>query len=208
MSGNISFNPYATTSPVNTFAAAAGTQGYVQGLALDDPSSRMWLEGGTLDVNESLTMWGGIPVSIEINQLTTGSEGLGAAVKRSTSQGNTLGWSVFNQAASMVITPGNVVPQAAIGNYVSYYRNTTNARIPVKCDPTLVAALTAGELINGASLFWSVTLYWLTLVSTGSNFALPTTTMLRSVQTNSKVVTYTSASSVTWGLGDAAIIQI
>src|SRR6202042_2540366 len=153
-------------------------------------------------------MWGGVPVSIEINQLGTGSEGLGPAVKRATTQGNTLGWSVFNQASSMVITAGNNVPQAGTGNYVSYYRNTTNARIPVKCDPALVAALTAGELINGASLYWSVTLYWVTLVSSGSNFALPTSTVLRSVNTNSKTVTYTSASSVTWATGDAAILQI
>src|ERR1700734_1922222 len=109
MSGTISFNPYATQTPSNTFLNP--TQGYIQGLALDDPSSRMWLEGGTLDTNETLTMWGGVPVSIEINQLGTGSEGLGPAVKRATTQGNTLGWSVFNQASSMVITAGNNVPQ-------------------------------------------------------------------------------------------------
>ena len=206
MSGTISFNPYATTNPVNSFLNP--TQGYVQGLALDDPSSRLWLEGGTLDVNETLTMWGGVPVSIEINQLAKGSEGLGPAVKRATSQANTLGWSVFNQASSMVISPGNSVPLAGIGNFVAFYRNATNARIALNCDPALVAALTGGELITGASLYWSVTLYWLTLVSSGSNFALPTSTVLRSVQTNSKVVTYNSASSVTWGPGDAAIIQI
>lgn len=206
MSGTISFNPYATQTPVGTFINP--TQGYTQGLALDDPSSRNWLEGGTLATTETLTMWGGVPLSIAINQLGTGSEGLGPTVKRSTTQGNTLGWSVFNQASSMVITPGNNVPQAGTGNYVSYYRNGTNARIPVNCDPALVAALTAGELINGASLYWSVTLYWLTLVTTGSNFALPTSTVLRSVNTNSKIVNYASASSVTWTTGDVAIIQI
>lgn len=206
MSGTISFNPYTTTSPVNNFLLQ--TQGYVQGLALDDPSSRPWLEGGQLDAAETLTMWGGVPLSVEINQLGTGSEGLGAAVKRSTSQANTLGWAVFNQASSMVITPGNTVPQASVGNFVSFYRNGTNARIGVKCDPALVAALTAGELINGASLYWSVTLYWVTLVTSGSNFALPTTTVLRSVNTNSKVVNYASASSVTWTTGDVAILQI
>ena len=206
MSGTISFNPFGTQTPVGTFLNP--TQGYVQGLALDDPSSRLWLEGGTLDTGETLTMWGGVPLSIEINQLTTGSEGLGPAVKRSTSQANTLGWSVFNQASSMVITPGNSVPQASVGNYISFYRNGTNARIAAKCDPALVAALTAGEFINAAALYWSVTLYWVTLVTTGSNFALPTTTVLRSVQTNSKTVTYTSASSVTWATGDVAILQI
>jgi hypothetical protein len=207
MSGTLSFNPYATQTPTGTFVNP--TQGYTQGLALDDPSSRMWLEGATLATTETVTMWGGVPLSVAINQPATGfSEGLGPTVKRSTSQGNTLGWSVFNQASSMVIAPGNNVPQAATGNYVSFYRNGSNARIPVNCDPALVAALTAGEFINAAALYWSVTLYWVTLVTTGSNFALPTTTVLRSVNSNSKIVNYASASSVTWTTGDTAIIQI
>jgi hypothetical protein len=206
MSGTISFNPFATQTPVGIFINP--TQGYTQGLALDDPSSRGWLMGGTLDVNETLTMWGGVPLSEEINNLGNGSEGLGPAVKRATTQGNTTAWSVFNQASSMVITAGNNVPQAGVGNYVSWYRTGTNARIPVKCDPALIAALSAGELINAASLYWSVTLYWLTLVTTGSNFALPTTTKLLSTNTNSKVVLYTSASSVTWTTGDVAILSI
>jgi len=207
MSGTISFNPFTTTVPVNPFLSP--TQGLVQGVALDDPSSKNWLEGGQLASTETVTMWGGVPIQIEINQVASGaSEGLGPVLKRSTSQANTLGWAVFNQASSMVITPGNNVPQAAVGNYVSFYRNATNARIVVNCDPALVAALTAGELITGASMYWSVTLYWVTLVSSGSNFALPTTTVLRAVNSNSKIVNYASASSVTWTTGDAAIIQI
>jgi hypothetical protein len=206
MSGTISFNPYATQTPSNTFLNP--TQGYIQGLALDDPSSRMWLEGGQLASTETVTMWGGVPISIEINNLGTGSEGLGPVVKRSTTQGNTLGWSVFNQASSMVIAPGNNVPQAGTGNYVSYYRNATNARIPVYCDPALIAALSAGEFINAAALYWDVTNYRITLTTTGGNFALPTSTVLRSTNTNSKYVNYASSSSVTWSTGDVAIIQI
>jgi hypothetical protein len=207
MSGSITFNPYATTVPVNPFLNP--TQGLVQGVALDDPSSKNWLEGGQLASTETLAMWGGVPIQIEINQVAAGaSEGLGPQLKRSTSQANTLGWAVFNQAASMVVTPGNTVPQAGVGNYVSFYRNNTNARIVVNCDPALVAALTSGELITGASMYWSVTYYWVTLVSSGSNFALPASTVLRAVNSNSKIVNYASASSVTWTTGDAAIIQI
>lgn len=206
MSGSISFNPYGTQTPVGTFINP--TQGYTQGLAVDDPSSRLWLEGGVLASTETVTMWGGVPISVEINNLGTGSEGLGPTVKRSTTQGNTNGWSVFNQASSMVITPGNSVPQAGTLNYVSFYKNGTNARIPVYCDPALISALSAGEFVNAPALYWSVTLYWLTLVTTGSNFALPTTTRLLSTNTNSKVVDYASSSSVTWTTGDVAIIQI
>jgi hypothetical protein len=205
MSGSISFNPYKTTVSQNSFVNP--TQGFISGVALDDPSSKNWLMGGTLDTAETVVMWGGVPISEEINQLTNGSEGLGPAVKRATSQSNTTGFSVFNQAGSMVITPGNSVPVAAIGNYVSFYRLGTNARIVVACDTALVAALTAGELTNGAAIYWSVTNYNLTLTTSGSNFALPTSLRLLTVQTNSLIVTY-SASTPSWTTGDAAVIQI
>jgi hypothetical protein len=205
MSGTISFNPYTTTSPVNSFINP--TQGYVSGLALDDPSARMWLMGGQLASSETVVMWGGVPISEEINNTGASSEGLGPLVKRATSQANTTGWSVFNQAASMVITPGNTVPVAAIGNYVSFFRNGTNIRICVNCDPALIAALTSGELINGATLYWDVTNYRITLTTSG-NFALPTTVKLLSTNTNSKTVNYASASSITWTTGDAALILI
>jgi hypothetical protein len=207
MSGSISFNPYATTSPANSFLSP--TQGYVQGLALDDPSSRMWLVGGQLASTETVTMWGGIPISQEINQLGTSSEGLGPLIKRATASSNTTGWSVFNQASSMVITPGNTVPLAGTGNYVSFYRSGSGqVRIPVRCDAALVAALTSTELINAPVLYWDVTNYQITLTTTGGNWALPTSIQLLSVNTNSKIVTYTSASSVTWSTGDAAVIAI
>lgn len=207
MSGTISFNPYMTTVPQNAFLLE--TQGYVQGLASDDPSSRMWLMGGNLASSETVVMWGGVPVSEEINNLSTGSEGLGPVLKRATSQANTTGFSVFNQAGSMVITPGSTVPQAAVGNYVSFYRIGPKAvRIAVKCDPALISALSAGEFINGASLYWDVTYYWITLATSG-NFALPTSVQLLSTQTNSKVVAYNSGTgAVTWTTGDAALILI
>jgi hypothetical protein len=153
-------------------------------------------------------MWGGIPISEEINNLATSSEGLGPTLKRATSQANTTGWSVFNQAGSMVVTAGNVVPQAAVGNYVSFYRNATNARICVNCDPALIAALSAGEFIYTPALYWDTTNYRITLTTGGSFFALPSTVRLLSTQTNSKTVLYTSASSITWTTGDAAVILI
>ena len=207
MSGTISFNPYTTTSPVNSFLNP--TQGYVSGVASDDPSSRMWLAGGTLASSETLVIYGGIPISEEINNTGTAAEGLGPTLKRSTTQGNTTGFTVFNQASSMVITPGNTVPTAAVGNYVSFYRIGSKAvRVAVNCDPALIAALSAGEFVNAPALYWDVTNYRITLTTSGGNFALPTSIQLLSTNTNSKTVLYTSASSITWTTGDAALILI
>jgi len=205
MSGTISFNPYQTTTPSNSFLLES--QGYYQGTALDDPSSRMWLAGGMLAATETVPMWGGVPIAEYINNLGANAEGVGPTVLRSTTQANTTGWSVFDQAGSMVITPTNRVPLAAIRNYVSFYRNGSNARIVVAVDPALVSALNGTNPINSEALYWDVTNYRITLVTTGGNFALPTSIKLLSVQTNSQIVTY-SGSVANWAAGDAAVIQI
>lgn len=207
MSGTISFNPYVSTAATTGFQNP--TQGYISGVALDDPSSRLWLMGGTLASTETVVMWGGVPVSEEINNLGTGSEGLGPTLKRATSQSNTTGFSVFNQAGSMVIVPGSGVPTAAIYNYVSFYRIGTNAvRVVVNCDPALISALSAGELINAPALYWDVTNYRITLTTSG-NFALPSTVRLLSTDTNSLITSYNSGTgAVTWATGDAAVILI
>lgn len=208
MSGTVSFNPFSTNQPQNTFDTQ--TQGYVQGVAMDDPSSRMWLMGGTLASTETLTMWGGVPVEEYINVTGSGSEGLGPTLKRSASQATVTGFSVFNQASSMVITPGNTVPLASVTNFVAFYRLNTQARIVVACDPALVTALTSSDgAINSQSLYWDVTNYRITLTTTGGNFALPTTIKLLDVNTNSKIVSYNSGTGVaSWVAGDAAVILI
>jgi hypothetical protein len=207
MSGSITFNPYATTSPANSFLLQ--TQGYVQGLALDDPSARMWLAGGTLATTETVTMWGGVPIEEIVNNAGAGGEGLGPVVKRSVSQATVTGFSVFNQASSMVITPGNTVPLAGTGNFVAFYRLGTNQRIAIKVDPALVATLSSTSSVAGLALYWDVTNYRVTLTTTGGNWALPTSVRLLSVNTNSKIVSYDSGTGVaSWTTGDAAILLV
>lgn len=206
MSGTISFNPYATTTQNSGFLLQ--TQGLVQGVASDDPTSRMLLAGGTLNSGESIPMWGGVAVNEMINVANANADGLGPSLKRSTSQTTVTGFSVFNQASSMVIVPGNTVPLAGVGNYVSFYRLGSNARIAVQCDPAIVTALNStDEPINYEALYWDVTNYRITLVTSGGNFALPTSIRLLSVNTNSKVVSWSSPNA-TWTAGDAAVILI
>ena len=203
MSGNITFNPYATTTPQHSFLLES--QGYIQGVAIDDPSSYQWLAGGVLASTETLPMWGGVPIEEIANLVGTGSEGLGPSLKRATSQATITGWSVFNQASSMVITPGNTVPLASQLNYVAFYRLGTNQRVAVQADPALAAAISGGA-ISGLALYWSVADSWVTLTTT-SNFALPASTRLLSINTNSKIVSWSSPNA-NWSSGPAALLLI
>lgn len=205
MSATVSVNPYATSQPQNSFLNP--TQGYVSGTAYDDYSVRAELMGGTLASTESVVMWGGVPISEAINNTATGADGIGPVVKRSTSQANTTGFSVYNQANSMVIASGASAPVAAVYNYVAFFRTGSNIRIAVNCDPALISALSAGEFINAAALFWDVTNYRITLTTSGGNFALPTGVKLLSTNTNSKITSY-NGGLLTWAAGDAAIILI
>ena len=209
MSGSVSINPYSTNQPQNTFLAQ--TQGLVQGCAYDDPSARMELAGGVLASTETLVMWGGVPLTELVNVTGSGAEGIGPSLKRSTTQANTTGWSVYNQAGSMIITPGTTAPVSGTGSYVAFFRYGSNIRIAVQVDPALVAALVASNVaINAEALYWDVTNFRVTLTTTGGNFALPTTTRLLSVNTNSQVVS-TGAAGVapyTWTAGDCGIILI
>jgi hypothetical protein len=208
MSGTVSINPYATTTPQNSFLVQ--TQGYYQGAPYDDPIARLWLASGTLKSSETMVMWGGVPIFEYVTVAGSGADGLGPQVGRATSQATTTGWSTNLQMNSMVVTPGNSVPLAGIGNSVGFFRNGTNQRLAVQIDPALVTTLTSADaLINATALYWDVTNYRVTATTTGGNFALPTTTKLLSINTNSQVVSYNSGTgAVTWTTGDAAIILI
>lgn len=206
MSGTISFNPYATTIPQNTFQRES--QGYIQGVAYDDSSAYQWLAGGVLATTETLPMWGGVPIEELVNLPATNADNLGGNIKRATSQATVTAWSVFNQAAHMVVTPGNTVPLASVNNGVQFFRLGTNQRIAVQADPALAAAVT-GNSVSESALYWDVTNYRVTLTPTGGNFALPTSTRLLSINSNSKIVSYNSGTgAVSWTAGSAAIILI
>ena len=62
--GSISFNPQVTTNISNGFVLS--TEGYVQGVFLDDPSMRTQLEGGIVGSGVSQPLWGGLAVSLAV----------------------------------------------------------------------------------------------------------------------------------------------
>src|ERR1019366_3185877 len=100
MVANISFNPVITTNALGTFNIT--TNGFIQGMALDQPAVRFELSGGILSTAETLPMWGGIPIveSIATVGTTRPRTELGGIITRATaltSTGALTGWSVFDQ---------------------------------------------------------------------------------------------------------------
>ena len=203
-----SANQYVSNQPQNSFLLQ--TQGYVQGIPYDDTVARLWLATGTLDANETLPMWGGVPIEEYITLAGSGSDGLGPDVKRASSATTTTGWSTFAQQMHMLITPAGNVPVAGVTNGVGFFRNGTNQRLAVACDPALITTLNgANGSIASQALYWDVTNYRITLTTSGGNWALPTTVRLLSTNTNSKIVSYSSVTGLaTWAAGSAAIILI
>lgn len=154
MSAQISINPVLTNNAQGSFQTQS--DGYIQGVALDDPAVRNQLAGGYLVSAETLPMWGGVGISEIIpGGANTPARELGGGVSRATSiatptdtstAGILTGFSVFNQDHAMINTPQSPVPLAATNMLVNFYRLGSLARIAVKCDPALISK--QGKLIT------------------------------------------------------------
>lgn len=147
MASNVSLNPYVTTGFTGTFSTQS--EGFVQGIALDDPAVRYYLAGGPLASTETLPMWGGCAVQ-ELIASTTGNATTGSTIARATSTATVSGFSVLNQATAWVTTAQSEAPSAGTGTTIPYYRLGSGARIAVACDPSLVS-LAAGQTNQNVS---------------------------------------------------------
>lgn len=153
MSATLSYNPIVTT---NASGGRFNVQadGFVQGVFSDDPAVRYELAGGVLNSTETLPMWGGILIYEYIPGAVGGpAVELGSLVGRMTSapaSGAPFAFSVYNQAHHFIQTAQSQAPIAGIGMSVHYFRNGSNARIQVACDPSL-ASLESGS-IGGSNL--------------------------------------------------------
>lgn len=143
MASNISFNPFVTTNVQGSFSIQS--EGFVQGVALDDPSVRFYLAGGPLAATETLPMWGGVAISefIPASAASGAFAGLGSNIARATAvTGGSYpisGFSVLNQASSWVTSPQSECPSASAGQTIPYYRLGSGARIALAIDPSLVS---------------------------------------------------------------------
>lgn len=158
MTAVIGFDPYTTTNAAGLFTAVS--DGFVQGAAQDDPAYRDWLMGGILATTETLPMWAGVGIYINqlVNQipLANDSSPLGYTVGRATNvtvgaTAQLAGFSVSNQSYASPITTNNSVQLSASGGPVNFFQLGSHARIPVAVDPTLIAAIANGSILQQVS---------------------------------------------------------
>jgi hypothetical protein len=150
---SVIINPWVTTTGAGSFGISS--DGHIQGCLYDDPAERQKLAGGVLDASEILPMWGGVAISEAVpgaafgGGVSLGEPSLGGMIKRATSliapttgqanDGAITGFSSFNQAHSMVMTPQSPVPLVGVGGSVHHVRLGSNARLAVAMDPALVS---------------------------------------------------------------------
>jgi len=200
----INFDPMQTLTGNNSFQTQS--QGYIQGTFMDDPVSRMWLLTGQVPTGATQPYWGGIPIIENVPAIDLHTNGtLNAQLAIPTTADTVTGFTVFNRAHNMVITPGNNVPLAAGGMNIAYFRLGSNIRIPVSVSTALATALSGGSVTQNVS--WDFTNNQLTTYVSGTNTLLPVKVL--NVSENSKIVNYDSSTqAVTWAYGYAALIQL
>ena len=138
MAANIAFNPLLTTVAAGTFSTT--TDGYIQGVMMDDPAVRYALSGGVLATAETLPMWGGVAIYEDIpGAAGAPNYNLGSIVGRAANNAAIAGFSVFNQASNWVTSPQSEAPSAGNGMTVPFFRLGSGARIAVACDPSLAS---------------------------------------------------------------------
>lgn len=198
----INFNPMTTLTGENSFQLQS--QGYIQGAFMDDPVARMWLLPGIVANSVTQPVWGGIPIVESVPSLSSSKlQSAASELTIPTTIAEITGWTVFNRAHNMLITPGNPVPQATANMTVAYFRTGSNIRIPVKISSALATAVEGGSVTQQVA--WDFTNNELTTYSTGT--ALPVKVL--KVNDNSKVVNYDSGTgALSWSYGYGALIQI
>ncbi len=154
---SIDFNWMQTTNAAGSFSILS--DGYVQGVAMDDPAVRFSLETGVLASAETLPMWGGCLLYGLVPggnpQTIGGQDSLGPQLGRATALTQAVGFSVFNQAHNMVNSPQSPAPVALSGMTFSWHRLGSGARIAVAVDATFAQTLLGSSLNQPVS--WDFT---------------------------------------------------
>jgi hypothetical protein len=149
MAFTVPFNPFGTTNAAGSFSVQSA--GYVQGVFMDDPSIRNELATGTVSQSATSPLWGGMAISESVAPSTGYDRTLGGTILQATAVTNVTGFSVFNQAYSMVGSPSSPVPLTGNpGASMAFFRMGSGARIAVAMDPSLVS-LNGGLITQNVS---------------------------------------------------------
>jgi len=195
--GSISINPMVTTGASEAFNISS--DGYVQGTFLDDPAVRYQLEGGYVDTATVDVIWGGLPLTLAVPNI--GAAALGPSCSIADSAAVIDAWSLFNQAAAMVVTPSSQVPTATSGMSINFARAGSNMRIALPVAAAAISGLQGAE--PNVALYWDFTNNNLATSGTG---ILPV--QLEFLSTTSKIVVW-DGTNATWNYaGPCAIVRI
>ncbi len=206
MTASVNFNPIQTTNFPGTFFVS--TNGFVQGVMEDDPVSRFYLRSGVVASAATVPMWGGVGIAEGLAGGSTGTaDELNSILSAASSANGIDGFTVFNQAAAMVITNSSTVPLSGSLMAVNFFRFGSGARVAVQTTSTVASALAGGS--TSPTLYWDPVNYQVTTVST-SNVALPTSVKLTHVDVgNSKIVSYDSTSGyANWTEGGSTLVLV
>lgn len=198
-SPSVQFNPVVTTSPQNTFLV--DTQGYMAGLTIDDPISRMHLRSGPVSSSNTQPLWGGLPIQVQVPPIN--SSRVGHPILLATTNATINGFTVFDQAYNGVTAPGSTAPQYGSGMSIAYYVSGYQVRLAVPVSSALASSAEGGSISQQVS--WNFTTNELDVYSSTTG-ALNAEVL--EINSNSLTLTYDSTTgTLNWTTGTVAIIQ-
>ena len=199
----ITINPALVTNAAGSFSITS--EGYVQGVMLDDPAVRFALATGIVSSAASTPFWGGMGITDSLWTPGAESPSVQSVLTLATSQANLTGFTVFNQANAMIQSTNSPAPLAPVTGAINFFRLGSGARIAVACSATVAAALQGGA--SNQAVYWDYTNQVLLNAPGGTAIAVKVIDVNIG---NSMVVSYASGTGfATWNRsGSTAIIQI
>lgn len=168
----LAINPIKQTNAPGAFGLE--WDGFIAGMAQDDPALRFHLRSGILDAAETLPMFGGIAIAEYIPGVSGNPRPeLGPTIKRATqfagatpSNGDVSGFCVFDQNHSAIMSAESAVPQIASGMTLHFYELGSKARLALPIAPAF-AGILAGKTWD-YQFAWDFAYQWLVPLESGT----------------------------------------